>query len=422
MTVVSWTVGGTNKGFYRSRTSSGADGFTKIVPVAKVIYKLRIIRKGHFEKIPCTPYMKFGKVIRTKKTWIPPIWTGDYITVVRNKHIRTKNTDHAYTATHVRDTTQKGTNISGWMQSDPGIFDSASYGVPALSWSSNDQVALIAKLGAAIRGHSFQMGVAIAEGRETMDLCVGTARRFGLALLALRKGRVDLALRQLGAVPKPEHRHRKPLSKPLETKDVSSLWLEIQYGWKPLLSDIHESMNAYTAITDKPRSHRFSAIVSAGRQEVTINYSDNATPSGAINATARVNKSLTTRVVCTTTEQLDVARSLGLLDPLSIAWEVVPFSFVADWFVPIGTYFDALNAIPRTVNKFVVTSKLSYIVTGSGTATPMNGASYSHNRVVINRSIPSSLSVPLPTFKPLPKALSAGHLWNALALIHQQVR
>jgi hypothetical protein len=33
---------------------------------------------------------------------------------------------------------------------------------------------------------------------------------------------------------------------------------------------------------------------------------------------------------------------LGLTNPLNVAWELVPFSFVVDWFIPIGSFFDGL--------------------------------------------------------------------------------
>jgi hypothetical protein len=35
---------------------------------------------------------------------------------------------------------------------------------------------------------------------------------------------------------------------------------------------------------------------------------------------------------------------IGLANPLSIAWEVVPFSFVVDWGLPIGNVLEALTA------------------------------------------------------------------------------
>ena len=38
-----------------------------------------------------------------------------------------------------------------------------------------------------------------------------------------------------------------------------------------------------------------------------------------------------------------LANRLGLLNPISVAWELVPFSFLIDWFVPVGNYLDSFT-------------------------------------------------------------------------------
>jgi hypothetical protein len=38
---------------------------------------------------------------------------------------------------------------------------------------------------------------------------------------------------------------------------------------------------------------------------------------------------------------LVLLNSLGLLNPLQVAWELVPFSFVVDWILPIGSFLEA---------------------------------------------------------------------------------
>jgi len=36
--------------------------------------------------------------------------------------------------------------------------------------------------------------------------------------------------------------------------------------------------------------------------------------------------------------------SLGLINPLTVAWERMPWSFVVDWFIPVSTFLQALSA------------------------------------------------------------------------------
>lgn len=35
---------------------------------------------------------------------------------------------------------------------------------------------------------------------------------------------------------------------------------------------------------------------------------------------------------------------MGLTNPLEVTWELLPFSFVADWFLPIGDYVSILDS------------------------------------------------------------------------------
>ena len=36
--------------------------------------------------------------------------------------------------------------------------------------------------------------------------------------------------------------------------------------------------------------------------------------------------------------------SVGLINPVELAWELLPYSFVVDWFLPIGPWISALTA------------------------------------------------------------------------------
>jgi hypothetical protein len=53
---------------------------------------------------------------------------------------------------------------------------------------------------------------------------------------------------------------------------------------------------------------------------------------------------------------LSTASELGLTNPLAVAWELVPFSFVVDWALPIGSF---LNQIDASVGWTFVTASLT---------------------------------------------------------------
>lgn len=288
----------------------------------------------------------------------------------------------------------------------------------SLSWSSADQLALLGEVASSAKGHSFNLGVAAAQGGQTVKLVVDTAIRLAGAARALKKGRIDLALRQLGAPPKKKGRVRYDPAQ-LQHKDVSAMWLEIQYGWAPLLQDVHASATAYEVIANKPRMTTFT-VRKTGKQS-SFNRAPTGDPAVYMELTReRVSK----QIIVELRETLSVSRSLGLQDPASIVWELVPFSFVADWFIPIGSYLEALAVVPFLNGRYLETFqnvKTSEQTGGGGYPfkDTYRGATGSgtHRRIV--RTNLSSLPIPSPSFKPLPKAMSPGHVKNAVALLHQ---
>lgn len=40
---------------------------------------------------------------------------------------------------------------------------------------------------------------------------------------------------------------------------------------------------------------------------------------------------------------LSTLQQLGVTNPLLLAWELVPYSFIADWFIPVGDYLQSLD-------------------------------------------------------------------------------
>lgn len=283
-------------------------------------------------------------------------------------------------------------------------------------FTSSDENELLSRLATKVRGHSFNMSVAVGEGKQTVKLVVDTIHRIIGAVKALKSGRLDLALRHLGAPP-PTRRQltnykRHYGNRTLVSKDISGMWLEIQYGWRPLIGDVYEAMTAYAAITNKARKTRVNTSVSRSYQYVKFDdqyYKQWNSEKGS------------KRIIYIMTEKLTTQRSLGLQDPRSVAWELTPWSFVVDWFIPIGTYFENLAVIPFLTGQFIRSEK--WVVTGSAygkSGSPaFKGASCNYKRTTLNRTISTSVAVPFPSFKPLEDALSVGHLKNATALLHQ---
>lgn len=123
------------------------------------------------------------------------------------------------------------------------------------------------------------------------------------------------------------------------SKKSADAWLELQYGWKPLVSDICAALEAarnglklpvLTAKRHLEEEHPLPTPDPAG----AVGFATGYCRSGVI---ARVDAELTSPALY----QLD---SLSLLNPYSLFWELLPFSFVIDWFIPIGNMLKSMSA------------------------------------------------------------------------------
>lgn len=288
-----------------------------------------------------------------------------------------------------------------------------------LTWGPNDDLKLQGKLLDKIKSHDFDLGKFAAEGNQVVNLASSTLLKLGRAARSVRRGDFATAARQLGRTPR---RGLTDHNRMLDIRDVPAKWLELQYGWLPLLSDVHSAAEAFEEISNGPRSAYFH--VSSRKRAKTVKRSNWLIE---YDQEEEYIKSIGVRLY----EEMSFARQLGLLDPLSVAWEVTPWSFVVDWFIPIGSYLTVLNQLP-SVNAQYRTTTLRRVsgfwnarYTGSGPLggyDPPVGLTYPDSDdaylVEVNRSISSELPVPLPRFKGQ-DAIHGNRVWNAIALASQ---
>lgn len=206
---------------------------------------------------------------------------------------------------------------------------------------------LWAKMSEKIRGHSFNAAITLAEAPKSVRTILDGAKRIATSLRYVRKGRVVEALRELGVqhveAVKNGYRYRDRSGryhnvaqrKPVKRASASKTWLDMQYGWKPLLNDAYSAGQAAFAAFEKPQQ----IVLKVGRTRfgswhspVSGNVLWSFTPDSTVRST--------TKLVVVLKESLTPTASLGLIDPEVVAWELVPFSFVADWFLPIGNYLE----------------------------------------------------------------------------------
>lgn len=191
------------------------------------------------------------------------------------------------------------------------------------------------------RESRFELGVTIGEGREAAQLMADRLTGLAKAARSLRNKDLGGALRHLAKVPKTSRRGAQ-LS--IGANELSKAWLELQYGWKPLINDIGALAEM---IKLHPKENRIRAR-SSNRGGATL-YS----PSNLGNVQVFKNDRRLQQIVVVTSQPTLMER-FGLTDPRSIAWELTPFSFVVDWFTPIGDYLKSIHAVNHMPVKEVI--------------------------------------------------------------------
>jgi hypothetical protein len=287
------------------------------------------------------------------------------------------------------------------------------------SLTANDQYQLIQKLNVLLKGSDFNMSVFLGEGHQTLKLLADSATRIAKALHHAKKLDVFGAARSLlegtSRKPLPKHDWKRKLPGQESAKNVSALWLELQYGWRPLLSDAEASAQSLAHALNVPMRQTYRTKV---RRETILKYGPTDVGSG--NMQSYLNAKVRTRyLVARIAEPPSALAQLGLLNPELVLWELLPFSFVADWFIPIGSWMDARAAASHLVGTFITSEK----ATGLVNKCTLNGKEYTdvHYRgMTFSRSAPSSsLETDFPSFKPLSKVASWQHCANAIALVTQ---
>lgn len=175
-----------------------------------------------------------------------------------------------------------------------------------------------------------QQAVNFAERESAMKMVATRASQMLKSYRALKKGRLGDAAAALGisGSKRPKNRWSRP-------KDASNLWLELHFGWVPMCQDIKAAIDLYTKdLPDFP--------IKASARRVTSTVSPVKVDQWAENG-VRVYRCRMGADIRVTNPNSYYANQLGLLNPFSVAYELIPFSFVVDWFTSVGQVINSLS-------------------------------------------------------------------------------
>jgi hypothetical protein len=365
---------------------------------------------------------------RHGKIWRRTRWTRDVKRARREEHPYNVAGSSKRVLTPLQ--CKSDPHFIGWQHYNTHTGNGVSMKPSSNGWTSNDDLLLLGKLREKVAGSDFNLGIFLGEGHQTLRMIGDNAIAIAKALRLARHGKFNAAMKSLNTYKrntftKYQYRDGTVARKRQGTFDLkgttSQSWLELQYGWLPLLQDMKTGAE-FLAHALAPAVFRVSARRSVGGGADWIPYSWSTSGIYGFNGKRKFHRQL---VAFLKEDPSRVARLSGIMDPAAVAWELVPWSFVIDWAIPIGNYLAARGlASALGSGTYIQTSFEQWQADGPAFPEPdwqihstQNAKDFHLQGWYVNRVVLSSLSVPLPECKPLNRIASWRHAANGLALL-----
>lgn len=225
-------------------------------------------------------------------------------------------------------------------QSCPDIYNligaNLGWGHPSMTSAYTYNVRSAAEVKALnkLADEKAQVGETLATYLQTVRMFTDKSKLLHTLLNAAKKGKLKEYLSDSAAY----------LAKNGD-KVLASAYLEYVYGWKPLVSDIfgiHELLKEYSSGKIPVIVHGHGVQHMNTTRDFSLSGSDWRSAGletthlkGTCDLYARIDPEYTT---------FRVINQLGLLNPAGIIWAATPWSFIVDWFIPIGPVINAFTA------------------------------------------------------------------------------
>lgn len=236
----------------------------------------------------------------------------------------------------------------------------------------------------------------MAEIGKTVSMILGVRKRALSLILQARKGGFDTA------------------------RAAAKAWLEWRYGWRILGYDIQNFCDFWERPLRGPILQGFAGT-SLSEMETKSSHITNYFCS--YDNVSDISRSVNVKVIAAV---LYTGRNANVLvSPVGTAWEVIPLSFVADWFVSVGDTLKAWEVIARAekvvssvgyrLEENVAMSRQNPVLgSGANAIAPFGTSGSARSTGTLLRRIPLGS----PSFTPqLRVELNAGRIADAIALL-----
>lgn len=272
---------------------------------------------------------------------------------------------------------------------------------PPSIWTANNDLELAKKVRNRIVGNDFDASAFLGESVPQAARMIGdAAHRIARGLTYARHGNMFAAARALMG---------KRFRSWSKTHPAAKTWLELQYGWIPLLDDAKEGAEFLAHHFNVPQQTSFTVTRRRTGPIPVMNGGYGIFRNGGYTHSKRVKVIL---------KEVNVTALAGLTNPSTLAWELLPYSFVIDWFIPIGNWLQARQLESGIKATYVTSEFKKWWVKGVSNGTlQFDAPLFSHEGWRLTRTVSEKLDIPFPSWKTLGKALTRMHTANAVALL-----
>lgn len=305
---------------------------------------------------------------------------------VNNRVDLTKQSPHSFQNVSIRNAL-----VHGSWSGTPAIQDaSIFYGPTSTAMSQAEQVAL-AKWRGKLRKGDASLGVSLASWAQSRDMIIS---RFKKVLPPLTK--TERALGKLRSAQKRGEKIDRRYLNRLARGRASDV-LEVEFGWLPLFSDIHSAL--FTVCQDGVPPSWVAGRHTFVEQQRTSNDFRNV----SILTAGRVTVASTVEIA---NLNLWLLNRLGLINPATVIWDLIPWSFVVNMLVNVNAILESLtDTVGLNISNQSVTKSYSCLAEVETFLNPSQRAlgnyasnvNYHKNRVRTVGSIPAvKLAVKVP--------------------------
>lgn len=258
-----------------------------------------------------------------------------------------------------------------------------------------------------LKNQRFNAGVFIAEGRKTIDMIRKRSTTIAQDIRTFKKTWGKKIYWKMRGWQTPSYAIKK--AKQYRVKQAARAWLEMEYGWNPFLSEVFGAVNQCAILFTRTEAREFVQFRAQEAFYRQVIVPSEVNPNAKFRVSQRVERLSHVRIdVKLDLPALQLATQLGLTNPADILWETIPFSFVLDWFIPIGRWLHGFDAGLGYSFKGGSHSRISKVTDRSAFAISGENASATYqlfgepllNRSYrFNRSVFGSFPVGIPVFR-----------------------